>query len=59
MTQREELAEILTSCTADALRKIAKSIRLAVSEEVVARQDVEDAARQLEARAEMIERGMG
>lgn len=49
----------LTECTASALRHIATSIRLAVSEEVIDVDAVLTGARQLEARAEMIERDMG
>lgn len=49
----------LTACTAKSLRQIATSIRLAVSEEVIDVDAVLTGARQLEARAEMIEGDMG
>lgn len=47
------------TCTSRALRQIATSIRLAASEEVIDVDAVLTGARQLEARAEMIERDMG
>lgn len=52
------MKEPVPTCTSRALRKIAASIRLAVSEDEIDRQAVEDAARQLMARVEMIEGGM-
>lgn len=53
------MTETLTDCTSKALRQIAASIRLAVSEEVIDVDAVLTGARQLEARAEMIEGDMG